>query len=37
MHDGMFYGLALDGDNEPEKTEERAKKWVGQLKKEMGI
>ncbi|UBM62682.1 flavodoxin domain-containing protein [Candidatus Sulfidibacterium hydrothermale] len=30
-----FYGLALDEDNEPEKTEERAKKWVAQLKKEM--
>ncbi len=36
-HDGLFYGLALDGDNEPEKTEERARKWVAQIKKEMGI
>ncbi len=35
VHDGKFYGLALDGDNEPEKTEERAKKWVAQLKQEM--
>ncbi len=34
-HEGMFYGLALDGDNEPEKTEVRAKKWVAQLEKEM--
>lgn len=34
-HNGMFYGLALDSDNEPEKTEVRAKKWVAQLKKEM--
>jgi len=30
-----FYGLALDEDNEPEKTEERAKVWVAQLKKEL--
>ncbi len=36
-HNGMFYGLALDGDNEPEKTEARAEKWVAQLKKEMGF
>ncbi len=36
-HDGMFYGLALDEDNEPEKTEERARKWVAQLKKEMSM
>jgi len=37
MHNGMFYGLALDSDNEPEKTEARAEKWVAQLKKEMGF
>jgi len=37
MHDGKFYGLALDEDNEPEKTEERAKIWVAGLKKEMGM
>ncbi len=37
MHDGKFYGLALDEDNEPEKTEERAKAWVAALKKEMGM
>ena len=36
-HDGKFYGLALDEDNEPEKTEERAKAWVAGLKKEMGM
>ena len=35
MHAGMFYGLALDEDNEPGLTEERAKKWIAQLKKEM--
>ncbi len=34
--DGMFYGLAIDEDNEDELTEERAKKWAAQLMKEMG-
>jgi flavodoxin long chain len=34
-HDGKFYGLALDEDNEPELTEERVQKWVALLKKEM--
>ncbi len=34
--DGMFYGLAIDEDNEDELTEERAKKWAAQLLKEMG-
>ncbi len=37
MHDGYFYGLALDEDNEPEKTGERAEKWAALLKKEMGM
>jgi flavodoxin I len=32
---GMFYGLAIDEDNEDELTEERAKKWVEKLIKEM--
>jgi flavodoxin I len=36
-HDGHFYGLALDEDNESEKTEERVKAWVAGLKKEMGL
>ncbi len=35
MHNGLFYGLALDEDNEPELTEERAKKWLERIKKEM--
>lgn len=35
VHQGMFYGLALDSNNEPEKTEARAEKWVARLKKEM--
>ena len=37
VHNGMFYGLALDGDNEPEKTEMRARQWVARLEKEMGM
>lgn len=36
VKDNMFYGLALDEDNEDELTEERAKKWAVQLFKEMG-
>jgi len=32
--DGKFVGLVMDVDNQPEKTEERVKKWVQQLKKE---
>jgi len=32
----LFFGLALDEDNESELTPERAKKWVGQLIKEVG-
>ena len=32
---GMFYGLAIDEDNEGELTEEKAKKWAAQLMKEM--
>ncbi len=36
-HDDKFYGLALDEDNEPEKTETRVQKWVAQLKTEMGV
>lgn len=30
-------GLALDEDNEPQKTDDRVNRWVGQLKKELGI
>jgi len=31
---GVFAGLALDDDNEPEKTEKRISQWVEQLKTE---
>jgi flavodoxin I len=34
--DGMFVGLALDDDNQPDKTEERIAEWVGRLKEEIG-
>lgn len=33
--DGIFYGLALDEDNQHEMTEERVEKWISQLKSEM--
>jgi flavodoxin I len=33
----QLVGLALDEDNEPQKTPERVTKWVQQLKKELGI
>lgn len=32
--DGVFVGLAIDNDTQPEKTQGRVKKWVTQLKKE---
>lgn len=32
--DEKFVGLVLDEDNQPEKTDERIKKWVAQLGKE---
>ncbi|PQJ21901.1 flavodoxin [Tenacibaculum sp. SG-28] len=32
--EGLFYGLALDEDNEPELTQERIEKWLLQIKKE---
>lgn len=34
--DGMFYGLAIDEQNQWDITEERVKAWTDQLKKEMG-
>ncbi len=37
VNDGMFYGLALDVDNEPELSDERMKSWSDILKKEIGI
>jgi flavodoxin I len=33
--DGWFYGLAIDQDNESNKTDERVKTWVDQLKQEI--
>lgn len=32
---GMFYGLAIDEDNQQEYTEERLDKWVKQIKNEV--
>ena len=38
IRDGnKFCGLALDDDNEPEKSEERIKAWATQLKQEMSL
>jgi flavodoxin I len=37
VENGMFYGLALDYDNQEELTGERIEKWVAQVKKEFGI
>lgn len=34
IEDNQFLGLALDDDNQPDLSEERIKKWVGQLLKE---
>jgi len=34
---GVFLGLALDADNQPELTDERIEKWVRQIKQELGI
>lgn len=33
--DGHFVGLAIDEDRQPEKTDERIKKWCNQLREEM--
>ncbi len=35
--DGMFFGVALDVDNEPELTSQRIKEWTDLLKKEIGL
>ena len=37
MRDGKFCGLALDDDNESEKSEERINTWCSQIKSAMGI
>ena len=36
FRDGKFLGLPIDEDTEPERTEERVKKWVNILKTEFG-
>ncbi len=33
---GVFRGLALDADNQPELTNERIEQWVGQIREELG-
>ncbi|MEM6423830.1 MAG: flavodoxin FldA [Cyanobacteria bacterium P01_H01_bin.119] len=37
MRDGKFCGLALDEDNESDKTESRIETWCTQVKSEMGL
>jgi flavodoxin len=32
---GMFYGLALDEDNQRDESNERIERWVNQLKEEL--
>jgi flavodoxin I len=34
LEDGKFCGLPLDQDNEDDKTEDRIKGWIAQLKSE---
>lgn len=36
-NEDFFYGLALDEDNESDKTPERLKKWLEQIEKEFGF
>ncbi|SEC50830.1 flavodoxin I [Tenacibaculum sp. MAR_2009_124] len=33
----LFYGLAIDEDNQPELTQERVKKWLDQLQTEASL
>merc|ERR1719384_43993 len=35
--DGKFVGLMFDEDNQPDESEERAQKWVAQLKEEVSF
>jgi flavodoxin I len=37
VENGMFYGLALDFNNQEELTDGRIEKWTAQVKKEFGI
>ena len=34
INDDRFWGLCLDEDNQPELTQERLQKWVGDIKEE---
>ena len=34
INDDRFWGLCLDEDNQPDLTQERLQKWVGDIKKE---
>ena len=33
----LFYGLAIDEDNQPELTQDRVKEWLGQLENEAAM
>lgn len=35
--ENFFYGLALDEDNEPERTPARLKEWLAQIEKEFAV
>lgn len=37
VREGKFCGLALDEDNEPEKTADRIQAWVAQIKPALGV
>jgi flavodoxin I len=37
VQNGTFCGLALDEDNEPEKTADRIQTWTAQIKQAMGL
>lgn len=37
LRNGKFVGLAIDEDNESDKTESRVKTWVAQVKTEFGL
>jgi flavodoxin I len=37
MHDGLFFGLALDEDNESHLTDGRVEKWTADIKKAVGL
>ncbi|NEP19735.1 MAG: flavodoxin FldA, partial [Leptolyngbya sp. SIO4C1] len=37
IRDGKFCGLALDEDNQSDKTEQRIQVWTAQIKQEMSL